>query len=266
MNRFESRLAQRASKADRLSGREPERRSGQSRIQRVRHEIRQRYPLVEAVTRVSPGFVSVTLRGDDLKDFPSLSFDDHIKVFIPGADGQEERRDYTPRQFDATSGTLVLEFALHDGGVACDWANNLKVGERVHLGGPKGSMVIPLDYDWHWLVGDPTSLPAIHRRVEELPTGANATVIVQCEHVHDQRVLESAAELEVVWVAGYNELLQAVTERPLPAGDGFVWAAGEGKAMAALRALVVNDKQQPSDSTRISAYWKAGVQGFSEKG
>ena len=55
------------------------------------------------------------------------------------------------------------------------------MGDRVLVGGPRGSFVVPADYDWHLLVGDPTALPAIRRRLEELPAGTRVTVIAQAD-------------------------------------------------------------------------------------
>ena len=42
-----------------------------------------------------------------------------------------------------------------------------------------GSFVIPTGFDWHLLAGDDTALPAIARRLEELPAGARADVILE---------------------------------------------------------------------------------------
>ena len=56
----------------------------------------------------------VTLAGDDLIDFDSCGFDDHVKLLLPQLDGSVERRDYTPRRFDRAARTLAIDFALHD--------------------------------------------------------------------------------------------------------------------------------------------------------
>ena len=39
------------------------------------------------------------------------------------------------------------------------------VGQWVGIAGPRGSLVIPTGFDWHWLIGDETALPAIARRL-----------------------------------------------------------------------------------------------------
>lgn len=45
--------------------------------------------------------------------------------------------------------------------------------------GPRGSFVVPLEYDWHLLVGDESALPAIARRLEELPPGKPVIALIE---------------------------------------------------------------------------------------
>src|SRR6185369_9649473 len=103
------------------------------------------------------------------------------------------RRDYTPRRYDAAAGELTIEFALHGDGPAARWAAQAAPGQRATIGGPRGSFVIPLDYDWHLLVGDESAMPAIARRLEELPAGATAIVILQVRDAADRRALQTSA-------------------------------------------------------------------------
>ncbi|GAC1033369.1 siderophore-interacting protein [Pseudomonas sp. No.21] len=229
------------------------------RVQRVRHELRRRELDVLRVERISPHFMSVTFGGDALADFVSASFDDHIKFMFVDGQGELVRRDYTPRRFDPERRELTLEFALHGEGGACEWAERAQVGDSALIGGPRGSMIIPMDYDWHLLVGDSSALPAIHRRLEELPAGARVTAIVQLAEA-DRRDLRSAASLDLRWVDTPEELVAAVQALPLPAGEGYAWGAGEHGMMTRVRALLV-EKGQPKEAMRVAAYWR---QGFSD--
>ncbi|MBB4819849.1 NADPH-dependent ferric siderophore reductase [Pseudomonas alcaligenes] len=229
------------------------------RVQRVRHELRRRELDVLRVERISPHFMSVTFGGDELADFVSASFDDHIKFMFVDEQGELIRRDYTPRHFDLERRELTLEFALHGEGGACEWAERTQPGDSALIGGPRGSMIIPLDYDWHLLVGDSSALPAIHRRLEELPTGACVTAIVQLAEA-DRRDLRSAANLDLRWVDTPEELVAAVQALQLPAGEGYAWGAGEHGMMTRTRALLV-EKGQPKEAMRVAAYWR---QGFSD--
>ena len=165
-------------------------------ITRVRHEPRRRLLTVRKVERLTPNMARVTLAGD-LTGFTSSAYDDHVKVFfplpgqsaptIPGqgpngpvhAEGVERSpsRDYTPRRYDAARNELVIDFALHDAGPATDWATRAAPGQQLGVGGPRGSFVVPDDFDWYLFIGDETALPAIGRRLEELRAGTQAIVV-----------------------------------------------------------------------------------------
>jgi NADPH-dependent ferric siderophore reductase len=235
------------------------------RIERVRHELRIRDVQVSQVDRLGPNFVSVTFAGPDLADFRSDSFDDHVKFIVPGTDGEPVRRDYTPRRFDAQQQTLTIEFALHGQGAASDWARQAAVGQAVTIGGPRGSMIVPLDYDWHLLVGDDSALPAIHRRLEELPVGVQARALVLLGHEDDRRELKSQAALDVQWFDTPEALTAAVQTLSLPQGEGFVWCAGEASLMTRLRTLLLEGKGHPKEAMKVAAYWKPGASDYHEK-
>jgi NADPH-dependent ferric siderophore reductase len=51
---------------------------------------------VAGITPLGPGFVSITFTGEDLADFVSLSFDDHVKLMFDESAETPLRRDYTP--------------------------------------------------------------------------------------------------------------------------------------------------------------------------
>jgi NADPH-dependent ferric siderophore reductase len=236
----------------------------ESRVQRVRHEPKSREVEVARVETLGPHFIAVTFAGEQLKDFPSQGFDDHIKFMFFDGQGEKVRRDYTPRRFDTARGELTIEFALHDQGLTSDWARRVEVGQRVILGGPRGSMVVPADFDWHLLAGDASALPAIHRRLEELPAGTRVLVLVEMADASDRRVLSSQAAMELQWVATEAEWLAALRRLDLPPGRGYVWCAGEAAAMAQARRIVLDEKQHPKADARIAAYWKRGEADFHE--
>ncbi len=231
----------------------------QRRVQRVRHELKRRDLQVVRVETLSPHFKSVTFASESLADFISASFDDHVKVLLDNGSAEPVRRDYTPRRIDKAARELTIEFALHGDGPAADWAAQAAPGQRASIGGPRGSFVIPLDYDWHLLAGDETALPAIARRLEELPAGSRALVVVQVADAADQRELKSAAACSVQWVAKPEDLISAVRALDLPAGDGYAWCAGEASSMATLRRILVEEKGVDRHAIRAAAYWKQGA-------
>jgi NADPH-dependent ferric siderophore reductase len=227
-------------------------------VQRVRHELKLRELEVAAIDSLSPGFLGITFKGDALADFTSLGFDDHVKLMFGDAGEAQVRRDYTPRRYNREARELVIEFALHGQGAASDWARTARVGDRLLVGGPRGSMIVPLELGWHLLVGDATALPAISRRLEELPAGSRAFVFVLADAA-DRRAFAGAAQAEVRWADSNEDLLAALRALALPATEtGFAWGGGEAALMAQVRQVLA-DKGVPKQHMRVSSYWKQGV-------
>jgi NADPH-dependent ferric siderophore reductase len=228
-------------------------------VRRVRHELKLRELSVARIDTISPGFLGITFTGEALADFTSLSFDDHVKfMFDSDGGGEQVRRDYTPRRYSREAHALTVEFALHGDGKASDWARKAQVGQRVLAGGPRGSMIVPLELGWHLLVGDATALPAIARRLEELPEGSLAFVFVLADSA-DRREFVSSARVEAQWVASADDLVAGLSALALPdSGTGFAWGGGEASVMAQVRQVLA-DKGVPRQHMRVSAYWKRGV-------
>lgn len=240
-------------------------------VERVRYPFAARHMQLISREMVSPGFVRVTLGTAELAGFRSDGFDDHVKLLLPHAGAEKpalptlvdgrphfagERplaRDYTPLRWDEGKGMLVLEFALHNDGPAAQWAAQSPMGSWVGIAGPRGSLVIPPEFAWHWLLGDDSALPAIERRLAELPQGVRATVRLKV-HAADRRALASAAQLDVQWV---DDLAQATAELSLPGDAGYIWAAGEHSEMAAVRTVLRSKGADPK-RMRVAAYWKRG--------
>ncbi|MFS2167605.1 siderophore-interacting protein [Variovorax sp. Varisp62] len=250
---------------------------------RVRHALRFSRLTVKTAQRVTPHLIRITLAGDDLAGFTSPGFDDHAKIFFPDAtgkltlptagpegpiwpEGRPTMRDYTPRRHDATAGTLEIDFALHEAGPATHWAEQARPGDVVGVGGPRGSFIVPTKFDWHLLIGDDTALPAISRRLAELPAGARAVVLAEVDSEADEIPFDTQAELTLKWVhrrgtePGLSPvLLDALKAMQLPAGDFHAWVGCESAIAKALRAHLVGERGANPKWTRASGYWRRGA-------
>jgi NADPH-dependent ferric siderophore reductase len=225
------------------------------RVTRVRFEPQRRDVTVLRAEYITPNFRSITFTGESLADFQSVGFDDHVKLILTSAEG-EVARDFTPRHFDRVKKELTIEFALHGHGFASKWAENVQPGQRAIVGGPRGSMIVPTDYDWHLFIGDATGLPAIARRLEELPSNAVAMALLLTLDPADRRKLKSKAIFNVKWTDSHRELLDAVQAYRLPSGDGYIWCGAEATVAATVRQILVEEKGHRKESIRSSAYWK----------
>ena len=256
---------------------------------RVRHELRFRALTVLSVEDLTPTMRRIVLEGDDLDGFTSLGFDDHVKLF-PVAPGQtltlptvgpdgpvfpEPRpvaRDYTPRAFDAANRRLTIDFVTGHGGPATEWAEAATPGAAVGVGGPRGSFIVPTAFADHVLVGDETALPAIARRLEELPSGVRAHVVVEVEDAASRLPLAGEAGLTVVWVerngrprarAEALEAAMGATLASIDPADAYVWIAAESAVAKTLRAKALSMGFSPR-AMKAAGYWRHGATGAHE--
>jgi NADPH-dependent ferric siderophore reductase len=256
---------------------------------RERHATRLRRLTVLSAERLTPHMLRVTLGGEELRGFHSPGFGDHVKLFflqpgqdasvlpVQGPDGvvfpaaeRPAARDYTPRRHDLVSNTLQIDFALHEAGPATAWAQQAAPGQALLVGGPRGSLILSTAFDWHLLVGDDTALPAIARRLEELPAWQRAVVIAEVEDPEDRIPFASAAELSTHWVyrrgAPAGEAARLLAELgavSFPPGAFQAWVACEsGVARAVRQALLERGAEQRW--LRAADYWQRGAAGTHE--
>lgn len=256
-------------------------------VERVRHPIVVRTLTLSAIEPLSPNYIRMFFTGPQLEGFASMGFDDHVKLFFAASAGQTPvipqvtetgvsfpegsekplARDYTPRQYDAEAGVLEIDFVLHQDGPAGNWAQQAQVGDSITLAGPRGSMVIPKEFDWHLLIGDETAFPAISRRLAELPE--HVIPIVMLELAHEQLVSflpkHPLARVHVVSHSEQGRLLtQAISALQLPTGQGYAWAAAESAVVKHVRETLVQTHGLSNKQIKASSYWRRGAAGFHE--
>ncbi len=257
-------------------------------VRRVRHAMKLRLVQVQRVSDISPLLRRITFGGGDLHDFVTGSFDDHVKLFFPqpgstepvlpsGPPGENRgsqtgdgprpvARDYTPRRHDAAAGELDIEFLLHGHGPAASWAAQVQPGQKLGLGGPRGSFILPDGLPWQVLIGDDAALPAIARRLAELPAGTPVQVLLETQDASTQVVLPTAANAQITWLHRHAAapgtaglLAAAAASLARPVGDGFVWAAAEATEIAAVRQVLVSRWGLANHQIRAASYWKRGA-------
>jgi len=216
----------------------------------------------------------VTFGGPELAGFISLGSDDHIKLLFPqnaaeqaaldspdfnlrGDGPQPAMRDYTPRRYDLAIGELDIDFVLHGDGPASTWAEQAKVGQHLHIGGPRGSMIVPDIFDSYLLIGDETAIPAIARRLDELPAGRKVLAVIEIANAAERQPLHSAAEVEVIWVVrGQDDLLETVQNLTLPGGSLYSFVATESKLSRQLRRVLLDTHNINEAFLKAVGYWQ----------
>ncbi|GGS52706.1 siderophore-interacting protein [Planobispora rosea] len=251
----------------------------------VRYDLKPRLLEVRRAEWITPSTVRVTLAGDDLAGFQERAPQDHVKLFFPvdgagapvmpavGPDGWEFPpgapdpvfRDYTVRSHRPGAGELDIDMVVHGHGPASAWAAQAAPGQRIGVLGPRGSVVVPFNFDWYLLGADETALPALARWLEALPAGARVIAFAEVADAREEQHIETAADVTLTWLhrdgaaPGASGVLErAVRELELPPGDGFVWIAGEAGALKPIRRHL-REAGHPKEWTDIDGYWKRGT-------
>ena len=255
----------------------------------VRHPLVRRTLTVAATRDVSPAMRRITLTGTDLDGFAADGPEDHVKVFFPdpatgalslpefppsgprsaGA-GELIARDFTPRAHRPATADrpaeLDIDFVLHgEIAPATAWATRARVGDRLTIGGPRGSKLVPVGLSSAVLVADPTALPALMRWIDLLPAEAGITAVVV---VPDDgfRPYIAEATRPVEWIvieqpddaARADDLLRVVRGLELDPAT-YVWAAGEATSLIAVRRHLRRELGLDRSRAVVDGYWLRGI-------
>lgn len=246
---------------------------------RIRNELRFRPVEVLTRTLIADCFYRIEFSGEALEGFTSSGFDDHIKVFFPDPktgefhlpeiteegvmwkDGiKPVARDYTPLFFDGQR-SLTLDFYLHQSGVASDWAAKAQPGDKLAIGGPRGSLVVPEDYDFQLYVCDETGLPAFKRRLQTL-SGSRIKLYAWVDQPTGEAYLQGMENVDVTWLGSGTmnrhsvpALIAELDKLELPDQDYFIWLTGEGTAVKMLSDYFTASRAREADFVRAVAYW-----------
>lgn len=235
---------------------------------------------------VTPRMLRVTLGGDNLAGFESHQPDEHVKLVFPDPgtgvtrfpveDGDHldwpepfpPTRDYTIRRYDAAAAEVDIDVVVHPGGVAATWAQQAAVGSTLWVAGPRPGWVVPPDFGFLVLLGDETALPAIGRRLEELPADARGIAAVEVADAGEEQDLRVPPGVSLTWLhrdgapAGTTTLLgdfAARTELPDDTWT-YVWAFGEAGCIRPVRAWA-RARGIGKGQSDIGGYWRRGGSG-----
>ncbi|MFE4214457.1 siderophore-interacting protein [Streptomyces sp. NPDC056844] len=257
--------------------------------EKVGYPIGIRETEVVRTAMVGAGLLRVTLGGPGTEGFEAHSPDEHVKLLFPDPDGSLRlpepngamlrwprpapvSRQYTVRRYDPVSGEIDIDVALHEGGLASEWASAARPGAVMHLAGPPGGLIVPHSYDRYLLAGDITALPAIARWLEELPRTAKGWAFIEVPDAAQEIELSAPEGVEVHWlhrdsraVDADDALVRAVTAVAVPEGERlYVWVAGEAGQIKPLRRWVRDELGLGKADHDITGYWKRGVADFDE--
>ncbi|MEV2278692.1 siderophore-interacting protein [Nocardiopsis sp. NPDC049922] len=259
------------------------------RVEQPSHRAMLRTRVVRT-ERTSKNFVTVTLGGEDLADFPYLGRDQFVRIFLP-REGQDQLympsstgrrwvvqlyamsksrrphvRNYTVRRYDAERCELDMEFVDHgDAGPASAWAGAARPGDEMGIL-TEGVYYQPsAGTDWHLLVGDESAVPALVSILEQAPDDLRAQVYLEVPSQDDVRDLSAPPGVSVHWLPRTDPhavpgvlALETVLAADLPEGRPYCFVAGENALPTGLRRHLVRERGVPKADITFIGYWRHG--------
>ena len=242
---------------------------------------------------LTPGMLRITLGGPGLADFASTGVgDEYLRLFFPNSetgrihlphiddngrwtypDGQKavSYATYTVREFRAEPIEIDIDFVVHDGGMASDWARSCVAGDSVTLNNPRGLYAPPNDIVWQLLVADATGLPALSRLLEQTPGHVQTRAFIEVADKTHEQSLPYHPHASVTWLHGSgngvaaSRMGEVVRALPLPATPGYVWVAGEQRVVRSLRRYVRHELRLPAERYELIGYWTENSQAWEER-
>ncbi|MBD3913166.1 siderophore-interacting protein [Nocardioides hwasunensis] len=235
---------------------------------------------VVRVEELTPWLRRVVLGGAGLADFESTGVgDEYLRVMFP-AEGATEPdlpvvedgvfdfaqvdlallRTYTVRAHDPVAGEVTIDFVVHEGGVASTWARGAKPGDVVGLNSPTAMYDAPADMTWQVLAADAAALPALARIIENTPAEVRTRVVLELPDEQSGVPLPEHPGLDVVRIVagnghGPSRLPDVVRSLTRPDGPGYVWVAGESKALRGVRRHLRHVLGLPAVAYKSVGYW-----------
>ncbi|MDF2999141.1 MAG: NADPH-dependent ferric siderophore reductase [Xanthobacteraceae bacterium] len=234
---------------------------------------------------LTPGMVRLSFTGEDLSGFRSTGIgDEYVRLFFPDpvtgervlpeidAEGRwtfpaEPERvrysTYTVRHFDVEARELHIDFVVHEGGMASEWAIAAQPGMSVVINSPRGLYAPPNGLSWQVLLADATGLPAVGRLLAQTPAHVASHIVVELGSEAHAQSLPYHPLAEVTWIFGRGNgvapsaLDHALPSIPLGAGVGYLWAGAEQKAARRIRNLARRMPAFGEGRQKVVAYWSA---------
>ena len=262
--------------------------NGTKRLTKIFHEAE-----VLAKRVLTPGMLRLTFGGEGLADFQSTGVgDEYVRLFFPNAetgrihlphidengrwsypDGQKAVRysTYTVRDYRSDLREIDVDFVVHEGGMASDWAQRCSAGDTVTINKPRGLYAPPDDIVWQLLVADATGLPALARLLEQTPEHVQTRAFIEVAEPSHELDLPYHPHASVTWLHGSGNGVAAsrvgdvVRALPLPPTPGYIWVAGEQRVVRNLRRYIRHDLRMPAERYELVGYWTEDAQAWEER-
>lgn len=236
---------------------------------------------------ITPHYIRVYLTGDNVQKIANTTIGVNNKILIPPAgcsavylpefDDDKKQwkpqpdeirpfiRTYTHRGIDLEKNEIWIDFVAHgDEGPASAWAIAAKVGDPLGVLMKDGKTKLYGYAENYLLVGDATAIPVLSAILEDLPSTAKGTCIIEVHGKADEQHLKTAADVQFIWL--HNEapqqgssLAETVKTLDLPTDNRFAYVAAEFSSVKEIRHYLRKEKDWRQEELYAYSYWKAGV-------
>jgi NADPH-dependent ferric siderophore reductase len=233
--------------------------------------------------RLTPAMLRIELGGGELGAFVTSGRpDEWVRLVLPSETGavtvpdlvdgrwhmpadqpRSPMRPYTVRRWCAETRRMTIDFVVHQGGAASDWAMAARPGSHIALTSPRGRFEPPADAETILLLSDATGLPAVGRILDEhrhLKTHAHVEIPALDDIQHELEALG-----DITWHAGFGQHAGGTTRLDtiartvaIPAGCGYIYIAGEAKVASAIREYFRDDLGFDKERIVAIGYWIEG--------
>jgi NADPH-dependent ferric siderophore reductase len=232
---------------------------------------------------VTPGMVRVTLAGPEVEAFEDTGVsDEFVRIFFPDPatghlpipqeddagravfpDGIKEPHNeyYSIRRIDKSAREIDIDFVVHEGGLASEWAQKTQPGDCIVLGKGRFCYEPPEGMQWQVLLADATGLPALSRIAEETPRDIRTIAVVEIADAAHRQDLDIGDHVELRWLygsgngVGPSNLLSSLRAMTLPQGEGYIWMAGEMQASRGIRRYLRGELGLTGRDFSVVRYW-----------
>lgn len=122
---------------------------------------------VSSILTISPSVKTITFKGT----FPNVKFRIGQAIIIRVDD--TNYRNYTPSKWDSKSGTFEVIFHIHGNGPGSHFINNLKPGDQITVGMPRGFNIYKQEVKYQFFFGDETCMSVFKSLKDEINSDGN---------------------------------------------------------------------------------------------
>jgi NADPH-dependent ferric siderophore reductase len=217
---------------------------------------------VRSVEMLSSNIKIITFKGL----FPHVNF--KIGQAVVLRIDETNYRNYTPSKWESINGTFQIIFHIHNNGPGSERIKNLKPGDQISVGLPRGFKVYDTEAKYHFFFGDETCISVFKSMKDEINrSGKDYLGILELDSIN-AAVPEKLGLMVDVVSKSVNKAASAIKafQNLDPEiwnlwKEGYFYLMGNAKSIQAFRK-VLKEKGISNKNIHTQAYWAEGKIGL----